>query len=435
MDGPFDYTIDVQSPFTSLTQGLKLGADIADIRAQQQTREQALQQAQLKAQQDAEFNTLVRSVIASPSEEGYRTLMTLRPDLSEGYKRAAESLGVEGKKKSIAFGWQALSALESGSLDTFKLLMDDAAAGARNSGNPSMAKGYEDALRIAESDKNGASFIIASGLAGIDDKFNENYAKLKGLPSVIEKGEAEAIIAGVEADFAESDKILEQELQGWNIKKVRQDVLFRPQELELRRSEAKTAAINAGLKGEQLRLELARIDRDFERDAKEYKAEAESNFGLAQETEELLLSITDPKRRGDLELALGATGSVFPSWTAAGAMKSDIERLSGLITKDNLRAISGPGVMTDGDRAFALAVVSGLRAGGNQKQQIARIEKLRDKFAGADKNSRLSSRVARKYGMPVTEEIPVPQTQADFDKLPRGAVYIDPDDGKQYRKP
>lgn len=30
---------------------------------------------------------------------------------------------------------------------------------------------------------------------------------------------------------------------------------------------------------------------------------------------------------------------------------------------------------------------------------------------------------------------PVPQTQADFDKLPPGSVYKDPDDGKLYRKP
>lgn len=31
--------------------------------------------------------------------------------------------------------------------------------------------------------------------------------------------------------------------------------------------------------------------------------------------------------------------------------------------------------------------------------------------------------------------IPTPQTQADFDALPSGSLYIDPEDGKQYRKP
>lgn len=31
--------------------------------------------------------------------------------------------------------------------------------------------------------------------------------------------------------------------------------------------------------------------------------------------------------------------------------------------------------------------------------------------------------------------IATPQTQQDFDALPSGAIYIDPDDGKQYRKP
>jgi hypothetical protein len=31
--------------------------------------------------------------------------------------------------------------------------------------------------------------------------------------------------------------------------------------------------------------------------------------------------------------------------------------------------------------------------------------------------------------------VPIPQTQADYDALPSGAEYIDPDDGKRYRKP
>lgn len=34
-----------------------------------------------------------------------------------------------------------------------------------------------------------------------------------------------------------------------------------------------------------------------------------------------------------------------------------------------------------------------------------------------------------------TNAPPVPQTQAEYDALPSGAVYVDPDDGKQYRKP
>ena len=33
------------------------------------------------------------------------------------------------------------------------------------------------------------------------------------------------------------------------------------------------------------------------------------------------------------------------------------------------------------------------------------------------------------------DNIPSPQTQEDFDALPSGSIYIDPDDGKQYRKP
>lgn len=34
-----------------------------------------------------------------------------------------------------------------------------------------------------------------------------------------------------------------------------------------------------------------------------------------------------------------------------------------------------------------------------------------------------------------TDKIASPKTQADYDALPSGAIFIDPDDGKQYRKP
>lgn len=36
---------------------------------------------------------------------------------------------------------------------------------------------------------------------------------------------------------------------------------------------------------------------------------------------------------------------------------------------------------------------------------------------------------------PTQSQHPVPQTQADFDALPAGSLYVDPDDGQTYRKP
>ena len=42
---------------------------------------------------------------------------------------------------------------------------------------------------------------------------------------------------------------------------------------------------------------------------------------------------------------------------------------------------------------------------------------------------------ATKANMQPVQGIAQPQSQADYDALPSGAVFIDPDDGKQYRKP
>lgn len=42
---------------------------------------------------------------------------------------------------------------------------------------------------------------------------------------------------------------------------------------------------------------------------------------------------------------------------------------------------------------------------------------------------------SRKAATPAADAVPTPKSKSEYDALPKGAVYIDPDDGKRYRKP
>ena len=50
MPAPYDYSINVQSPFEAAISGLKLGATIADIRTQQEAAAKAAERQQMLSQ-------------------------------------------------------------------------------------------------------------------------------------------------------------------------------------------------------------------------------------------------------------------------------------------------------------------------------------------------------------------------------------------------
>lgn len=404
--GPIDYTANVANPLGTMLAGMQGGLQVRGLQQEQVQRQQIAdaqaaklaaeqQKAQLESEEMRRQQAYMQTLEAT-QKEGYQPerllnlAMFLPKDTAKAIQESVSLMTAEQQRNSLGEMTGFMSAMTSGNLPIARELLTNKAAAYRNSGKEEQAK-QMDAFLAGLEDDDPADVII--GIGTLMSQFPEGKQALESIGK-IQAQPFEQKKLETEANYGESKALQEHEMNGWNIEKLKQDFRFRPIELSLRQQEAETARMNAGLTGRKISLDLQKTERDIQRDLREYKAEAENNFDLAQETEDIFSRLTDPANAGDLKLALGATGAAMPSFTKAGAIKQDIERLSGLLTKDNMRAISGPGVMTDGDRKFALSVVSGLTAGGNQERQIEQIGRLAEKFRG------ISGRVANKYGMP-----------------------------------
>lgn len=153
---------------------------------------------------------------------------------------------------------------------------------------------------------------------------------------------------------------------------------------------------------------------------------------------------------------LGITDNVAPA-EAAQALSSQMA----LELRNPAGGAGMPGAMSDKDREFLQSMVPALgntKEGRllmiqtykkiNQRNQV--IAKMAREYAKnhngmfdegftqvltdyANRNPLFSSQDFAKLGE--QGAIPMPNTQADYGALPSGSIYIDPEDGKQYRKP
>lgn len=69
------------------------------------------------------------------------------------------------------------------------------------------------------------------------------------------------------------------------------------------------------------------------------------------------------------------------------------------------------------------------------KANLQKIVEYANSTKGRLTNAYQQTYAGQRQASPATANHPTPQTQADFDALPSGSLYVDPDDGQTYRKP
>lgn len=123
----------------------------------------------------------------------------------------------------------------------------------------------------------------------------------------------------------------------------------------------------------------------------------------------------------------GRITSIFP--TEARDFKQQIQKLKSMTTLENLKYLKG--AMSDKDVKFIQEASTALDLGGSMEALDRELNKMYKSATSSIGSSepQTASRVTQTGGMPT------PQTQAEYDALPSGTIYIDPDDGRRYRKP
>jgi hypothetical protein len=135
---PINYLALVADPFAQATQGLKLGAGMADLQRQQEQRAAQQQQAQLAAQEQARFFSNPNPTMRDAAR--YASLLT--PEQSKAFLPYMEGISKEQQQNTLKSTGQILSALQANPQTGIKLLQERAVA-ARNSGDEADASLFE----------------------------------------------------------------------------------------------------------------------------------------------------------------------------------------------------------------------------------------------------------------------------------------------------
>jgi hypothetical protein len=202
---PINYLAQVADPFAQATQGLKLGAGMADLQRQQEARAAQQQQAQLAAQEQARF-------FANPKptmRDAARFASLLSPEQSKAFLPFMEGITKEQQQGTLRRTGQLLSSLQLNPAIAVDRLNQEVEA-ANNSGDAEEAAFFTRLAEAAADPAQGPSVAFkalvqsASGIPGAKDMFDTID---KGMSTARAEAQAPAELRQklAVADKAESD--------------------------------------------------------------------------------------------------------------------------------------------------------------------------------------------------------------------------------------
>jgi colicin import membrane protein len=218
---PINYLAQVADPFAQATQGLKLGAGMADLQRQQEARAAQQQQAQLAAQEQARF-------FANPKptmRDAARFASLLSPEQANAFRPYMEGITKEQQQGTLRRTGQLLSSLQLNPAIAVDRLNQEAEA-ASNSGDADEAAFFTRLAAAAADPAQGPSVAFkalvqsASGIPGAKDMF-ETIDKGMGTARAEAQAPAELRQKIAAADKAEAEARVKMETAPDDIAKAK----------------------------------------------------------------------------------------------------------------------------------------------------------------------------------------------------------------------
>lgn len=353
MPAPYDYSINVQSPFEAAVSGLKLGATIADIRTQQEAAAKA-QEAAAKAQERQNMLTQgLQSLISNPNPTArdFTNIAMLLPEKEASSMRANwETLNKDQQENELRFGGQVMSAFSNGAPQVGIKLLEQRAEAEDNAGRADRAKAYRTYAEIAKSNPSAAQKTIGIMLAGVPggDKVLESSIQALKAPAEVRTGEAvakekELITANTPTRLA-----LENANTGAQIRNIDSQIADRSVRLALDRDKLQTDV-------EMKLFELGQTGGKLDADARKIVNDATISAVGAEQAAGRMLDLA-----GRIESAQGGKGTLTKAseWFAGATGRQDewTQMRQEYTRLRNTQAIKSlpPGPATDKDIQMAL---------------------------------------------------------------------------------
>jgi len=200
---PYDYSLNVPSPFEAFTSGIRIGQ--AGLEAQARRRQLEAQQAAAEqaAEQQKQVERLLDEFYTAPSYDKAMQLSQYLPkDQYANLISGFESKTKQQQQNELLFGGQVMSALAGGNTETAVGLLN---ARAEALGDSPEAQSYRQAAELAQADPEGALGIVSTMMAvlpGSKDMIDRAFAA-KAAPQAKEKMRLEIAQLGKTLDLTE----------------------------------------------------------------------------------------------------------------------------------------------------------------------------------------------------------------------------------------
>lgn len=400
MPQPYNYMLNLPNPSDAITGALQIGANIDALKA----RQIATQQAQVKFQQQQEMQKYLSELSQNPTAAGITQAVVKYPQLSEHYKRAYDMLNTTEKDTRINQASQVYAALEAGKPEIAQKVLQEQIQAYKNSGREQDAQALETMAETIKVSPNTAKTTTGLFLASaMGDKFGETFGKLQAErratalePSQLTEAQAKAQKAATEADFAESEAVMDLQKKGWDVAKIQNDIGVSKENQKIALAKLQLDREQNQLKKDELKVKIDELKRKRDEEIRQKAANAES----ARTTIDNMLSTADRIINTPMDVIADATGPVesrLPTlYQSTADFEALIENFDAQAFIAQIPAMKGSGSLSDAEGKRLSAALQSISLKQSPEQLVKNIKEAQRLMLKA------RSTLAKKYGVPDT---------------------------------
>ena len=236
---PINYAVDVQSPFEAALGGFKLGAGVAEARAQVEAQRQATQNQQV-------FETGLRTFFANPDRK-FEDLESILPMANKQQFDALQAIGKNMGERRLEnaklFSGQLLAALESNPTIARSMLEQRIQVET----DPQQRNAFETTLKLLDvSPTQAAQMVEYTGMGAFGKDWYDNVTKIRAERRTAAEAPAKLQEAAAKAKKAESEARVAFENETNDIAKAAALRRYEQAKADREEAEARVAAGTVG---------------------------------------------------------------------------------------------------------------------------------------------------------------------------------------------
>lgn len=408
---PFNYSLGVQSPFEAAATGFQFGQNLqtqqaqrAAFGAQEQAALAKIQEQQKAAERKQAFDQRVAGMFGRTLN--YSDLVSLKqdfPDMLESVDKAWANMSEPEAQRVTTTLNGIFQGIATGNKDIAAQYINDEMARAQNSGDPDRINQASKFKQLV--DKNTPeSWNMLQQMAGtalaprLGKDGAESLSKVLQTPSTVKQGQ-------VKAEYAESAEVLDLKQKGWNIEKIKADILSQKEQNRIAALNAATSREGNALKRAELQLKLDEAVAARDQKIRDKVAEAESARSTMDNmlsNADRILSVAvgkDGKPTSVLRAAAGPVDAITPTiQTDVADLEALVETLGSQAFLAQIPSMKGTGSLTEKEGDKLQAALTNLNLKQSPEQLVANIKEAQRLIQKARKN------VTIRYGIPDTPE-------------------------------